>query len=85
MRKEELRENWKRLRDAVKIEWDRLTEEDLDEIAGERTLLVGKVEQRYDVTRENADRQVRDWQGRVAAEAGVASGTPPAAGRGGTS
>lgn len=59
-----LKNDWNRLKHEAQREWGRLTEEDLDLIGGERTRLVGTVQRRYGVDRENAERQVRDWKGR---------------------
>jgi uncharacterized protein YjbJ (UPF0337 family) len=50
--------SWSMLKSVVRKQWDRLTDEELDEIAGDRERLVGKVQERYDIPRDEAERQV---------------------------
>lgn len=70
MKNGRLKEDWNRLKHEAQREWGRLTEEDLDLIGGTRARLVGTVQTRYGVDRENAERQVRDWEGRHEPEPG---------------
>ena len=55
-----LRGQWKQLRGQVKEWWGVLTEDDLDEINGQRDQLVGKLQQKYGYTRDQAERDVND-------------------------
>ena len=54
--------NWKHFKDVIKQQWDKLTDQHLDEISGKRDKLVGKIQQCYDITKAEADRQVQDWE-----------------------
>jgi uncharacterized protein YjbJ (UPF0337 family) len=53
--------NWKQIRGKVRAKWGELTNDDLDKIAGEREVLIGKLQERYGVERAEAEREVRDW------------------------
>jgi uncharacterized protein YjbJ (UPF0337 family) len=53
---------WKEFRGKVKERWGRLTDDDLDVIAGKRDQLLGRIQQRYGQTREDAERELRDWE-----------------------
>ncbi len=55
-----LRGQWKQLRGQVKEWWGVLTEDDLDEIDGQRDQLIGKLQQKYGFTRDQAERDVND-------------------------
>jgi uncharacterized protein YjbJ (UPF0337 family) len=55
---------WKQFKGKVKEQWGHLTEDDLDVIAGRRDQLLGRIQQRHGLARDEADRQVRDWEGR---------------------
>jgi len=46
----------------VKEQWGKLTDDDLMQIDGQRDQLVGRVQERYGLAREEADRQVREWE-----------------------
>ena len=50
--------NWSQMTGNVKEEWGDLTDDDLTEAAGERDQLVGKIQARYGVAKDEAERQV---------------------------
>jgi uncharacterized protein YjbJ (UPF0337 family) len=52
---------WKQVKGKVLEQWGKLTNDDLDEIAGKRDQLIGKVQQRYGMAKEEAEREVDDW------------------------
>jgi uncharacterized protein YjbJ (UPF0337 family) len=54
--------NWKQVRGKVKQQWGKLTDDTLARINGEREELVGKIQVAYGITRDEAERQVRDWE-----------------------
>lgn len=54
--------NWKRVRGRVRERWGKLTDDDLDVIRGKRDQLVGAVQKRYGVAREEASRTVEEWR-----------------------
>jgi uncharacterized protein YjbJ (UPF0337 family) len=56
--------SWKQLRGKVREQWGKLTDDDLDVIAGRRDMLLGKLQEKYGIAQEEADRQVRDFQSR---------------------
>ena len=53
--------NWKSFKGRVREQWGKLTDDDLDVVAGKREQLAGKIQERYGIAREVADRQVNDW------------------------
>ena len=57
---------WQQLRGNVREQWGRLTNDDIDVIAGQRDQLVGLLQQRYGQTREEVERQVREFETRLA-------------------
>ena len=54
--------NWKQFKGKVKTQWGKLTDDQLDVIAGKREQLAGKIQETYGVTKEAAEKQVADWQ-----------------------
>jgi uncharacterized protein YjbJ (UPF0337 family) len=56
--------NWKQFRGVVKEQWGKLTDDQLDEIAGKRDQLVGRIQKAYGVGRDDAERQVSEWESR---------------------
>jgi uncharacterized protein YjbJ (UPF0337 family) len=57
--------NWKQLRGKVTEQWGKLTNDDFDVVNGRREQLAGKIQERYGIARDEAERQVSDWEGRV--------------------
>ena len=56
--------NWKQMKGQVKQKWGEMTDDDLTRIEGDRDILVGTVQERYGIAKDDAERQVRDWEAR---------------------
>ncbi len=52
---------WKQVKGSVKAKWGKLTDNDLDFINGKRDQLVGVIQERYGIARDEAEKQVTDW------------------------
>jgi uncharacterized protein YjbJ (UPF0337 family) len=50
--------NWKQLDSKVKNEWSKLTDHDIETIAGKRDRLAAKIEELYGLSREEVERQI---------------------------
>jgi uncharacterized protein YjbJ (UPF0337 family) len=59
---EKFKGSWTQTKGAVKEQWGKLTEDDLLEIEGRRDQLVGKIQSRYGISREQAESQVSTWE-----------------------
>jgi len=57
--------NWKQLKGRVREKWGKLTDDDVDVIAGRRDQLLGKVQERYGCARDAAEKQVKEWESSV--------------------
>ena len=66
--------NWKQLKGKVKQEWGKLTDDDLTVLDGKKDTLVGKIQERYGIEKDEAERRVDDWTTRVLAEEEVPVG-----------
>lgn len=62
MNKARIEGNWLELKGKAQQKWGKLTDDDLDVIEGERNMLAGKLQQAYGMAREEAERQIRDWE-----------------------
>jgi uncharacterized protein YjbJ (UPF0337 family) len=56
-----LKGKWLQVRGAVKEQWGKLTDDQLDQIEGKRDKLVGKLQEEYGYTKQEAERQVDDF------------------------
>jgi uncharacterized protein YjbJ (UPF0337 family) len=61
MNKDFLQGNWKQLRGDIQKQWGKLTNDDVDVIEGEYTKLIGRIQERYGYTREQAQQEVNDY------------------------
>ena len=61
MNEDTLKGQWTQIKGQVREQWGKLTNDDLDQIQGKREQLVGKIQERYGIAREEARRQVDDW------------------------
>ena len=61
---EQVKGNWKQAKGKVKQQWGKLTDDQLDVISGNRDILVGRIQEAYGITLDEAERQVHDWERR---------------------
>ena len=52
---------WKQLKGSLKQKWGKLTDDDLTVIAGSRDKLVGKMQERYGIAKEEAQQRADEW------------------------
>lgn len=62
MNKDIIEGNWKQLSGGVQEKWGKLTNDMLDQIAGNRTKLAGQIQETYGVAKDEAEKQVKDWE-----------------------
>jgi uncharacterized protein YjbJ (UPF0337 family) len=61
MNSDQLQGKWKQMKGSVKERWGKLTDDDIDVINGQNDQLVGKIQEKYGIAKEEAQRQVEDW------------------------
>ncbi len=54
--------DWKQFRGKVREQWGELTDDELTRIEGRRDQLLGAVQKRYGITRDEAERQIRSFE-----------------------
>ena len=54
--------DWKQFRGKVKEAWGRLTDDQLDVVAGKRDQLIGAIQKGYGIARDEAERQVQQFE-----------------------
>jgi uncharacterized protein YjbJ (UPF0337 family) len=53
---------WKQFRGQVKEQWGKLTDDDLDQIEGKRDQLLGAVQKRYGIAKDEAEGQINKFE-----------------------
>jgi len=64
MNKDQLEGNWTQFKGKVKEQWGKLTDDDLDIIAGKRDQLLGRIQERHGLAKEEAEKQLASFQER---------------------
>ncbi|MCQ0987812.1 CsbD family protein [Jiella marina] len=52
---------WKQFKGNARMQWGKLTDDDMDRIQGNREILAGRIQEEYGVTKEEAHRQIEEW------------------------
>jgi uncharacterized protein YjbJ (UPF0337 family) len=56
--------NWKQLKGKIQEQWGKLTDDDLDVAEGKRDQFLGRLQEKYGMAKEEAERQLRDFEDR---------------------
>lgn len=62
MNTEQMKGEWNVIKGKVREKWGKLTDDDLDVIAGKRDQLVGTLQKRYGLAKEKVEEQVKEWE-----------------------
>jgi uncharacterized protein YjbJ (UPF0337 family) len=61
MNEDTLKGQWKQLQGKARQQWGKLTDDDLTQIKGDRDVLLGKIQEHYGRTRDEAMKDVDKW------------------------
>jgi uncharacterized protein YjbJ (UPF0337 family) len=61
MNEDKIKGQWKQLAGKFKAKWGKLTDDDLTIADGNYEYLAGKLQERYGIAREEAERQIKDF------------------------
>lgn len=62
---------WKQMTANLKSKWAKLTDDDLTHIAAKKDRLIGKIQERYGVLRDEAEKQVDEWLAKMPSRHGA--------------
>ena len=57
--------NWKQFKGNALQQWGKLTNDQLDVIAGKRDLMLGKIQEAYGITKDETEKQLAEWEKRM--------------------
>lgn len=58
---DQLEGKWKQYSGKVKEKWGKLTDDDLEVVRGRRDQLIGKIQERYGIVKQEAEKQVDEF------------------------
>jgi len=56
---------WHQIKGSARAQWGKLTEDDLKQLEGHAEQLAGKLQERYGLARDEAERQAREFRKRM--------------------
>jgi len=62
MNQDRIAGQWKQLKGKIKEKWGKLTDDDLTRANGDVEYLAGKVQERYGIARDEAEKQVKEFE-----------------------
>ena len=68
---------WKQIKGELKAKWAKLTDEDLKVIEAKKDELVGKLQERYGIVKDEAEKQINEWMSKLGAKKNVPPPAPP--------
>ena len=54
--------NWKQMKGTIKEKWGKLTDDQFDTIGGKRDQLVGRIQEAYGCSKDQAEKEVKMWE-----------------------
>ena len=73
---DQLETEWKNVKNQVRSRWAKLSDEDLKNLGAKKEHLVGKIQERYGIMKDDAERQVDEWLAKLSMK-GDDKFTPP--------
>jgi uncharacterized protein YjbJ (UPF0337 family) len=58
---EQVEGNWMQVKGSVKEKWGKLTDDDLKVAAGKRDALAGRIQERYGIAKEEAEKELEEF------------------------
>ena len=58
---DEIEGKWKQMSGSLRKQWGKLTDDDVEQVKGDRDRLVGKIQEQYGIAKAEAERQVDQW------------------------
>ncbi|MDR3386668.1 MAG: CsbD family protein [Rudaea sp.] len=62
MNQDRIAGQWKQLSGKIKAQWGKLTDDDLKQAEGNSEYLAGKIQERYGIAKDVAEKQVKEFQ-----------------------
>ncbi|MDZ4770008.1 MAG: CsbD family protein [Chloroflexota bacterium] len=56
---------WKQMTGEVKKQWGDLTDDEIMEINGNKDVMVGKIQAKYGIAKDEANRQIEEWSNKL--------------------
>jgi uncharacterized protein YjbJ (UPF0337 family) len=62
MNKDTVEGNWNEIKGKIKVQWAKLTDNDIDEVKGNLETLSGKIQKQYGYAKDRADKEYKTFR-----------------------
>lgn len=62
---DQIKGNWAQFKGNARTQWGKLTDDELEQVAGHRDALLGKIQEKYGISKEEAEKQISDFESRL--------------------
>jgi uncharacterized protein YjbJ (UPF0337 family) len=62
MNSDTIKGQWMQIKGKLRQQWGKLTDDDITQIQGNAEQLIGKLQERYGYSREQAQREIDSWK-----------------------
>jgi uncharacterized protein YjbJ (UPF0337 family) len=56
---------WKQVKGNIKERWGDLTDDRIEQAAGQRDKFIGVIQEQYGISRDAAEKEVREWEAKL--------------------
>jgi uncharacterized protein YjbJ (UPF0337 family) len=70
---DQLEGQWHQVTGSLKSKWGKLTDDDVKNVGGKKDVLIGKLQERYGILKDEAEKQADEWLAKVSPEKNVKS------------
>jgi len=68
---DQLEGRWHQVKGTIRAKWGKLTDDDVRSVAGSKEVLTGKLQERYGLLKDEAEKQANEWIAKLAVEMDV--------------
>jgi uncharacterized protein YjbJ (UPF0337 family) len=65
MNEDKIKGQWKQLAGKLRARWGKLTDDDLEVAEGNSEYLAGRIQERYGVAKDEAQKQIKEFDSRL--------------------
>jgi uncharacterized protein YjbJ (UPF0337 family) len=70
---DQLEGQWHQVAGNLRSQWGKLTDDDVKHVAGKKDVLLGKLQERYGILKDEAEKQANEWLAKISPKGGTKS------------
>jgi uncharacterized protein YjbJ (UPF0337 family) len=58
---DQIKGKWHNVKGSIRAKWGDLTDDEIEQFEGNRENMIGKIQEKYGIAKEEAEKQVEEW------------------------